>query len=148
MKFCFCTDAFGSIEWLDLAPRLHIDDCFKIRNCHWGPCDLLLSSHQILLLEERSGISESNGFRRSIVVSFYLFLGFYWLGFPQVSLIYHQPTQTLALERCHCQVHFPALKSEFHLLLVKKMRLKKIVSKVFLKSMKIQRTNLTSPEPQ
>ena len=33
---------------------------------------------------------------------FYLFLGFRWLGFPQVSLIYHQPTQTLALERCHC----------------------------------------------
>ena len=33
---------------------------------------------------------------------FYWFLVFRWLGFPQVSLIYHQPIQTLALERCHC----------------------------------------------
>ena len=33
---------------------------------------------------------------------FYLVLGFRWLGFHQVALIYHQPTQTLALERCHC----------------------------------------------
>ena len=26
-----------------LAPRLHIDDCFEIRKCRVGPCDLLLS---------------------------------------------------------------------------------------------------------
>ena len=41
VKFCFCTDTPGSIEWLDPAPRLRIDDCFKIRNCRLGPCDLL-----------------------------------------------------------------------------------------------------------
>ena len=46
VKFYFCTDTPGSIEWLDPAPRLHIDDCFEIRNCRLGPCDLLLSSHQ------------------------------------------------------------------------------------------------------
>ena len=33
VKFCLCTDTPGSIEWLDPAPRLHIDDCFEIRNC-------------------------------------------------------------------------------------------------------------------
>ena len=50
-----------------------------------------------------SGISESSHrIPRSIVVFFDSFLEFRWLGFPQVSLIYHQPTQTLALERCHC----------------------------------------------
>ena len=43
----------GSIEWLDPAPRLHIDDCFEIRNCRLGPCDLLLSSHQNFQHEER-----------------------------------------------------------------------------------------------
>ena len=31
-------------EWPSLAPQLH--DCFEIHNFHWGPCDLLLSSHQ------------------------------------------------------------------------------------------------------
>ena len=46
MKFCFRTDTRGSIEWLDPAPRLHIGDCFEIRNCRLGPCGLLLSSHQ------------------------------------------------------------------------------------------------------
>ena len=46
VKFCFCTDTPGSIEGLDPAPRLHIGDCFEIRNCRLGPCDLLLSSHQ------------------------------------------------------------------------------------------------------
>ena len=40
-SFRFCTDTPGSIEWLDPAPRLHIDDCFEIRNCCLGPCDLL-----------------------------------------------------------------------------------------------------------
>ena len=30
LKFLFCTDTPGSIEWLDPAPRLHIDDCFEI----------------------------------------------------------------------------------------------------------------------
>ena len=40
-------------EWLDPAPRLHIDDCLEIRNCRLGPCDLLLSSHQNLQLEVR-----------------------------------------------------------------------------------------------
>ena len=53
VQFCFCTDTPGSIEWLDPAPRLHIDDCFEIRNCRLGPCDLLLSSHQNLQLEVR-----------------------------------------------------------------------------------------------
>ena len=47
VKFCFCTDTPGSIEWLDPVPRLHIDDCFETRNCRLGPCDLLLSSHKI-----------------------------------------------------------------------------------------------------
>ena len=28
--------------------RSCIDDCFEIRNCRLGPCDLLLSSHQNL----------------------------------------------------------------------------------------------------
>ena len=41
VKFCFCTDKPGSIEWLDPAPRLRIDDCFEIRTCRSGPCDLL-----------------------------------------------------------------------------------------------------------
>ena len=49
----FYTDTPGSIEWLSPAPRLHIGDCFEIRNCHWGPCDLLLSSHQNFQLEVR-----------------------------------------------------------------------------------------------
>ena len=40
-SFVFCTDTPGSIEWLDPAPRLHIGDCFEIRNCRLGPCDLL-----------------------------------------------------------------------------------------------------------
>ena len=39
VKFLFCTDMLGSIEWPSSAPRLHIGDCFEIRNCHWGPCD-------------------------------------------------------------------------------------------------------------
>ena len=30
----FCTDTTGSIEWLSLAARLHIDDCFEIHNFH------------------------------------------------------------------------------------------------------------------
>ena len=34
VKFWFCTDMPGSIGWLDPAPRLHIGDCFEIRNCH------------------------------------------------------------------------------------------------------------------
>ena len=50
VKFCFCTD---TIEWLDPAPRLYIGDCFEIRNCRLGPCDLLLSSHQNLQHEVR-----------------------------------------------------------------------------------------------
>ena len=33
-KFVFCTDMPGSIEWLSLAQRLRIGDCFEIRNCH------------------------------------------------------------------------------------------------------------------
>ena len=33
-KFLFRTDTTGSIGWPSLAPRLHIDDCFEIRNCH------------------------------------------------------------------------------------------------------------------
>ena len=59
VKFCFCTDTPGSIEWLDPAPRLHIDDCLEIRNCRLGPCDLLLSSHQNLQLEVRLRIASS-----------------------------------------------------------------------------------------
>ena len=46
VKLLFCTDMLRSIEWLSPAPRLHIGECFEIRNCHWGPCDLLLPSHQ------------------------------------------------------------------------------------------------------
>ena len=45
--FVFARVCLGSIGWLGPAPRLHIDDCFEIRNCRLGPCDLLLSSHQI-----------------------------------------------------------------------------------------------------
>ena len=59
VKFYFCTDTPGSIEWLDPAPRLHIDDCFEIRNCRLGPCDLLLSSHQNLRLEYGFAIASS-----------------------------------------------------------------------------------------
>ena len=33
-RFLFCTDMLGSIEWPSPAPRLHIGDCFEIRNCH------------------------------------------------------------------------------------------------------------------
>ena len=64
--------------------------------------------------KDHTGFSVLLGFR------FYLFLGFCWLRFPQVSLIYHQPIQTLALERCHCQVHLPFLEPKFRLLYVKK----------------------------
>ena len=46
-----------------------------------------------------SGISEYNGLPSSIVASFFCVFGFYWLGFHQVALIYHQPNLTLALER-------------------------------------------------
>ena len=45
-KFLFYADMPGSIGWPSPAPRLRIDDCFEIRNCRLGPCDLLLSSHQ------------------------------------------------------------------------------------------------------
>ena len=34
VKFWSCTDMPGSIEWPSPAPRLQIDDCFEIRNCH------------------------------------------------------------------------------------------------------------------
>ena len=34
VKFWFCTNMPGSIEWLSPAPRLHIGDCFETRNCH------------------------------------------------------------------------------------------------------------------
>ena len=34
VKFLFYTDTTGSIEWPSPAPRLHIGDCFEIRNCH------------------------------------------------------------------------------------------------------------------
>ena len=52
-KFLFCTDTLGSTEWLSPAPRLHIGDCFEIRNFHWELCDLLLSSHQNFQQEVR-----------------------------------------------------------------------------------------------
>ena len=87
-------------------------------------------------------------------LAFYLFLHDYWLGFYQVALIYHQPKLTLALERCHSQFHPLFLKSEFHSLYVTKTSFKKMMSndslvlKVSLKLMKIQRTHLTSLEPQ
>ena len=45
-KFWLCTDKTESIEWLDLVPRLRIDDCFEIHLPHCGLCDLLSSSHQ------------------------------------------------------------------------------------------------------
>ena len=47
----FFTDMIGSIEWPNLAPRLHIDDCFEIHILHWELCDLLLSSHESSLLD-------------------------------------------------------------------------------------------------
>ena len=69
------------------------------------PCNGISSSTKFSLNScSHSGISESpHGFLRSIVVfSLNSFWGFCWLGFPQVHPFYHQPTQTLALERCHC----------------------------------------------
>ena len=48
-KFLFCTDKIGYIDWLNLAPRLSIGDCFEIHLPRWGLCDLVLSSHQIFL---------------------------------------------------------------------------------------------------
>ena len=45
-KFLSCTVMPRSIEWPSPAPRLHIDDCFEIRNLHRRPCDLLLTSLQ------------------------------------------------------------------------------------------------------
>ena len=54
------------------------------------PCNGISSSTKFSLNScNHSGISESHGFPRWIVVSFYLGLVFRWLGFPQVSLIYH-----------------------------------------------------------
>ena len=53
VKFWFCTDTPGSIQWPDPAPRLHIGDCFEIRNCRLGLCGLLLSSRQNCQLEVR-----------------------------------------------------------------------------------------------
>ena len=49
-SFCFYTDTTGSIEWLNLVPRLRIRDCFEIRIIHWELCDLLLPCHQSFLL--------------------------------------------------------------------------------------------------
>ena len=34
VKFLFCTDTPGSIEWPSPAPRLHICDCFEIHRPH------------------------------------------------------------------------------------------------------------------
>ena len=59
VKSCFCTDMPGSIGWLDPVPRLRIDDCFEIRNCRLGPCDLLLSSHQNFSTKYGSAIASS-----------------------------------------------------------------------------------------
>ena len=50
-KILFHTGMILSIEWLDLVPRLRIGDCFEIHLPRWGLCDLLLSSHQKILLE-------------------------------------------------------------------------------------------------
>ena len=50
--------------------------------------------------------SVNNGSSRSILGSFlFVFWWFYWLGYHQVALIYHQPNLTLALEKCHCYSH-------------------------------------------
>ena len=83
-----------------------------------SPCSGISSSTKFSLNScSHSGISEHNGSPRSIVVSFlFVFLGFYWLGFHQVSLMYHQPTQTLSLERCHFQFDPLVLESWYHLL--------------------------------
>ena len=51
--------------------------------------------------------------RGFLFIGFWVFVG---LGFRQVSPFYHQPIQTLALERCPCQVHLPFLAPEFPLL--------------------------------
>ena len=42
-----------STEQLNLVPRMSIGACFEIHLSHWGPCDLLLSSHQTFLHEAR-----------------------------------------------------------------------------------------------
>ena len=33
-KFLFCMDKIEPVEWQDLVPRQHIDDCFEIHNLH------------------------------------------------------------------------------------------------------------------
>ena len=40
-----------SIEFRNLVPRQRIGDCFEIHILHQELCDLLLSSHQEVLLE-------------------------------------------------------------------------------------------------
>ena len=47
-KILFCTGTIESIEWLNLAHRQRIDDCFEIHFPHWKLCDSQLSNHQIL----------------------------------------------------------------------------------------------------
>ena len=78
---------------------------------------------------------------------FICFLLFRWLGFPQVSPFYHQPTQTLALERCHCQVHLPFLEPIFRLL-GEEGEDEEDEEEVSLKLMKMSRKNLSSQEPR
>ena len=54
VKTLFYTERIESIEWQDLSPQLHTTaDFFEIHLPRWGLCDLLLSSHQTILLEVR-----------------------------------------------------------------------------------------------
>ena len=49
-KFSFCMEDW--IQWVtNLVPRLRIGDFFEVHHPHWGLFDLLVSSHQISLLE-------------------------------------------------------------------------------------------------
>ena len=82
------------------------------------PCNGISSSTKFSLNScNHSGISESShGFPHSIVVFFLLVFGISLVWFSSGSPIYHPPIQTLALERCHYQVHLPFLEPKFRLL--------------------------------
>ena len=45
-SFCFARIRLDPLGDQGPAPRLHIGYYFEIRNFHWEPCDLLLTSHQ------------------------------------------------------------------------------------------------------
>ena len=83
------------------------------------PCNGISSSTKIFpeILQPFRDLRIVTQVSRSIVVSFLFGFGYLvGLGFHQVSPFYHQPIQTLALERCHCEVHLPFLEPTFRLL--------------------------------